>query len=656
MAKIRDIQESADHGRVLVDEQLSELEARLTSMYSEVNDEMKKELNEYLDKYKAQDLQKQKDVENGKITQDQYENWKEKKILRTDRMRAQIEDLTQTLVHADEVAMTMIRDELPQVYATSYNFGVYRGETYANASGKDFTSFTIYNADAVRELAKNDPDLLPVNPRVDIPKDERWNRQHVQSAIAQGIIKGDPINKIADRLQTVTDMDRGAAIRNARTAVNGIENKGRKDATERLKEAGIAMVEVWSCTHDGRTRQSHVLLDYTTPDEQGYFGNGLQYPGDPDGPEEEVYNCRCSLLTFMEGIDHSKDDELYEKFMEENYFDEWEEAKEKQNLAEGYWSKNKQKAEKNRAKIERKWIESSKERNKKLEQSNKQENSTFPESKINDFKGEDTDLKSKARQIEKMTEDQVYQAFIPEDSYIYSDEYSQAEKTWNDATAEYRRDDKLLKTLEEQLREEATPKPKSEWTIEDEIEALIGRKPMIYTEKGEGILSRIDELKDELRTISGIRTEAADKMERISKREARREIEEWNKTRHPFKVANKEDNFTGFSTMMRSAYDADLAEGKGFIARMSPDEYLQRISYDIFETTVEHATVVEFSNVQQYAQMMADGVKMDMGYINYEVHGSGRFGQEGRHRAMAAKLLGIDEIPVYIRGVGRNGI
>ena len=43
--------------------------------------------------------------------------------------------------------------------------------------------------------------------------------------------------------------------------------------------------------------------------------------------------------------------------------------------------------------------------------------------------------------------------------------------------------------------------------------------------------------------------------------------------------------------------------------------------------------------------MMADGTKFNMGYIDYN-----REQQEGRHRAIAARLLGIKKIPVYIRG------
>ena len=221
----------------------------------------------------------------------------------------------------------------PETYATSYNFGGYKGETYANEAGFDYTQFTIINQDAVKTLMKEDPDLIPWKPDVDVPEDEKWNRQKVQEAVLQGIVKGDSMGDVAKRLLPIVNMDKNAAIRTARTAVNGIENKGRKDATERVKEAGVPMVERWSCTHDDRTRDTHILLDGTEPNNEGKFGEGIlstliEYPGDPAGDPEEVYNCRCGLLSTIAGIDHTKDKDLYAQMMEKDYFEDWVKVKE----------------------------------------------------------------------------------------------------------------------------------------------------------------------------------------------------------------------------------------------------------------------------------------------------------------------------------------
>jgi hypothetical protein len=333
MGKIRDKQPDADAGRVMVDEQLEDLEARLTAIYTDVAKEMQKDMDSFMVRYKAEDEKKKEQVENGELSQEAYESWKERQIFRSDAMQAKIDDLTSRAVNADKQAMAMVNDQLPETYATSYNFGGYKGEVLANAAGYDYTGFTIINQDAVKTLMKDNPDLIPWKPDVDVPEDKKWNRQKVQEAVLQGIVKGDSMDDVAKRLLPIVNMDKNAAIRTARTAVNGIENKGRKDATERVKEAGVPMVERWTCTHDDRTRDTHILLDGTEPNKDGKYGEGilttlLAYPGDPAGDPEEVYNCRCGTTSTIEGIDHSKDQDLYAQFMEQNYYEDWVNVKE----------------------------------------------------------------------------------------------------------------------------------------------------------------------------------------------------------------------------------------------------------------------------------------------------------------------------------------
>jgi hypothetical protein len=78
-------------------------------------------------------------------------------------------------------------------------------------------------------------------------------------------------------------------------------------------------------------------LDGTVRDENGYFGVGiinkpLRYPADPEGDPEEIYNCRCRLSLQLKGIDHSKDQELYESFMKDNFPQTWETMQEKDSI------------------------------------------------------------------------------------------------------------------------------------------------------------------------------------------------------------------------------------------------------------------------------------------------------------------------------------
>ena len=92
----------------------------------------------------------------------------------------------------------------------------------------------------------------------------------------------------------------------------GAENAGRVDSYKRAEEMGIEVQQEWMATLDGRTRDSHRILDGeripVAKDKwhPAKFSNKCRYPGDPDGPPQEVYNCRCTLVPVIKGVDQSK--------------------------------------------------------------------------------------------------------------------------------------------------------------------------------------------------------------------------------------------------------------------------------------------------------------------------------------------------------------
>jgi SPP1 gp7 family putative phage head morphogenesis protein len=110
------------------------------------------------------------------------------------------------------------------------------------------------------------------------------------------------MDKIAKRLRNVQEMNKTQAIRSARTLVTGAENKGRLDSHKRAEEDGIILEEKWVATKDGRTRHSHAMLNGETKKTNETFSNGLEYPGDPSGRPEEVYNCRCTMTAKVLGF------------------------------------------------------------------------------------------------------------------------------------------------------------------------------------------------------------------------------------------------------------------------------------------------------------------------------------------------------------------
>ena len=106
------------------------------------------------------------------------------------------------------------------------------------------------------------------------------------------------MDKIADRMQTVTDMNGVSAIRNARTMVTGAENAGRIDMMHKAATDGVIMRKRWIATTDSRTRDWHRDLDGIEVDMDEPFQNDfgdIMFPGDPTADGANVWNCRCTL-------------------------------------------------------------------------------------------------------------------------------------------------------------------------------------------------------------------------------------------------------------------------------------------------------------------------------------------------------------------------
>ena len=281
-----------DEGFKQSEKMLNDLEKRIHEEYARASKEMADKTTAYFNRFAAKDEKMREQYEAGKITKKEYTEWRKNQMATGKRYIAMRDTLAADLTNTDKIAMKMVNQATPDVYALNMNYGTYQIEKASNIN----TSFTLYNHAAVERLIKDNPKLLP-SPKVDIPKDYRWNQQHIQSSITQGILQGKSIPAIAKDLQRVTGMDENAAIRNARTAMTGAQNAGRMDSIKRAQARGIGVKKGWLATLDHVTRDSHVDLDGEVVEPEKTFSNGLMYPGDPSGRPEEVYNCRCRLTT-----------------------------------------------------------------------------------------------------------------------------------------------------------------------------------------------------------------------------------------------------------------------------------------------------------------------------------------------------------------------
>ena len=291
----------ADKAHRLTDEKLEEIEKRLSAIYSRAEKEIQKTADEYFSKFAKQDEAKRKLLEQGKITEDEYKKWRKGKVMYGKRFTEMKEQCAKQLLNVNQTALAYVNGELPEVYAINYN------ALAGSVDGVGGYSFTLVDADTVRNLAVTDTSLLPykeIDPEQDIP----WNMKKINSETLQGILQGESMDKIANRILKVQAMNFAQAIRAARTIVTGAENKGRMDSYRRAQEDGIVLEKEWlSSEQPGRTRDWHMpgafkslVVDIDEP-----FVNEIgeiMYPGDPSADGANVWNCRCSMSAVVKGF------------------------------------------------------------------------------------------------------------------------------------------------------------------------------------------------------------------------------------------------------------------------------------------------------------------------------------------------------------------
>lgn len=301
------IRVDARDARDKTDRKLDEMIDALTGVYRRAMEEMDIKARKYFERFEVQDEKMRGKVDAGKITAEEYRDWRKNKMLYGRRYKDFREAYTARLASINEDALAYINGEMPEVYVTNYNgIGTVVVDS-VNAAFDERMTFELVDAETVRILATEHPNLLPKK-KLDIPKDQRWNRKKMQAEILQGILLGEDIPTISRRLRTVTGMNEASAIRNARTMVTSAENRGRLDGMRRTSEMGIVQKKTWmSSDQPGRTRDWHMpgAFRALTVDIEEPFENELgkiMYPGDPAAAPANVYNCRCTLVTEIEGF------------------------------------------------------------------------------------------------------------------------------------------------------------------------------------------------------------------------------------------------------------------------------------------------------------------------------------------------------------------
>lgn len=279
------------------DKRLEALEKRITRVYRQANKELTATAKAYWDNFEARYQQELKAYHEGKYTEQQFRDWYKAQVARGSHWEKMRDNAAERITQANQTAANYINDDLPGTYAFNHNAEIASAVNAGYASIG--MSFEMYDENTVKRLLKDQPDLLP-EARINIPKDQKWNKRKITEAVTSAIIQSKHPSQLADALQEVTGMNRTSAVRNARTMTTGAQNGGRQQSYEDLASNGVAVQKQWIATLDSRTRDSHRDLDGEIVDYKDTFSNGLEYPGDRAGDPAEVYNCRCTMRAIFD--------------------------------------------------------------------------------------------------------------------------------------------------------------------------------------------------------------------------------------------------------------------------------------------------------------------------------------------------------------------
>lgn len=292
-----------DKARRWTDAHLLQMEAHIRRIF----EQSKAELTEKWDKYMRSGKERlnalysaytmapaDKKAEALKKYQDALKNF----TFKNEWYREMVEQTTYRIAHVNEIAVGYINGEMPTIYV--HNFNQIDPDALLIKP-----NWTLRNEHTVRNLAR---ESLPEK-TVNVAKDIAWNKKQINSAVLQGVLQGESIDKISKRLLPIVGNNEKAAIRTARTMVTGAENRGRLDRYREYVEEGVVTMKVWIATPDGRTRDWHLDMDGQEVPVDDYFidglGNELEYPGDIGAPPETVFNCRCTMKSHITGVINS---------------------------------------------------------------------------------------------------------------------------------------------------------------------------------------------------------------------------------------------------------------------------------------------------------------------------------------------------------------
>lgn len=287
----------ADAGTRYTDRKSAEVAQRLKRIYAQAEKELTDKISDYWKRHAERDKKYRKQVEEGTLSKEDYEAWLRGQVFQGEQWSAKRAQIIREMTRTDQTALRIVDGEKQNIFNSNAN---YIGYAIEQDIGADI-GFELFDSSTVARLVGDEPDLLrPLSNRKILEgKEIPFYQKIVTNAITQGIIQGEGVQQIADRIvSSCKGRGENAALRDARTAFTGAQNAGRVAGMKQSEDLGIRVQKKWMATFDFRTRDAHRTLDGQVRDTDKPFevdGYEIDYPGDPKAEAYLVYNCRCTL-------------------------------------------------------------------------------------------------------------------------------------------------------------------------------------------------------------------------------------------------------------------------------------------------------------------------------------------------------------------------
>lgn len=322
-----------DYGAKYADDTIKEVEKRLRTTYRTAQKELRKKLADFNKKFAKKNAEKKRQLETGEISKQQYKEWLTGQVFMRTQWEKNIKQVNRVLLDVNRQAINIVNNRRLDVFAENYNYNSFRAEKLFQGQNGLGVSFDIYNTQSVARLIADDPQILP-EWKIDEKKDYDWNYKKVNNIVKQGIIQGEGVREITERLcRDLATMNENKMRLFARTAMTGAQNAGRQQQMNDAAKMGLRVHKIWFATLDSRTRDAHRGLDGQEVPYNEPFDSALgeiDYPGDPVADPGNVYNCRCTMATiYPEYEDRSAYNWRNDEVIDGKSYEEWKKGKEK---------------------------------------------------------------------------------------------------------------------------------------------------------------------------------------------------------------------------------------------------------------------------------------------------------------------------------------